>query len=250
MNKPKNPIDVESYSALAVPHLQNIVKANASVMKKLASRLVGDVRVGKSLFVFGSGHSSIFPLELYHRAGGVHFVIPIVVDYLLPTAGPPVVRLLERTSGVVTSLLNRVEPRSGEMIWLCSQSGINSAIVDLALESKKRGLFSVAFTSRAHSSSVASRHTSGKKLFEVCDEVVDLGGFSGDAAIPISESTRVGPLSTLSATLLGHSILAAVAAELESSGTPCVYTSVNTPAGEERNHQLEAQAMKRDVLLR
>jgi uncharacterized phosphosugar-binding protein len=243
-------VDVSSYAQVAIPHLTATVERNLPVMGRLAARLEEDVRAGRSLLVFGSGHSSLFPMELYHRAGGASFVIPIVADYLLPTAGPPVVRLLERTAGAATMLLGRVRPQPGEMIWLASQSGINAAIIDLALEARKLGLRPVAFTSVAHSSAVASRHPSGKRLFEVCEETVDLGGVRGDAAVQLTDAAWAGPLSTLGMVCLAHSIVVAACARLERSGVRCVYTSVNTPEGEGRNRELEARAAERDVLLR
>lgn len=252
--KKKNAITAKSYAEVAIPHLSDVIKHNLKTAERIASRLVRDVESGKSLFVFGSGHSGLFPLELYHRAGGASFVIPVVADYLLPSAGPSVVRVLERTAGAATALLNRVEPRKGEMIWISSQSGINAAVVDFALECKKLGLFTVAFTSIPHSSAVKSRHPSGKRLFEICDEVVDLRGFVGDACVPVDSSEKneitAGPLSMLTSIFLGHSILVSASAMLEKKGTRCIYTSVNTPEGEIRNKKLEERAKKRDFLLR
>lgn len=242
-------VNASSYAGIAIPHLEQAVARNAAVMEELGERLFADVRAGKSLLVFGSGHSALFPLELYHRAGGASFVIPLVADYLMPQAGPPVVRVLERTPGVANVLLERARPRDGEMVWISSQSGINSAVVDFALEAKKRGLFTVAFTSVAHSSAVNSRHPSGKRLFEVCDRVVDFGGYRGDACVQISEGVSAGPLSTLTSVLLGHSILVNACAKLERAGTRCTYTSVNTPEGEARNKDLERVASERDSLL-
>src|SRR5665213_3298692 len=135
---------IKSYSEKAIPHLAALMTENEVVMKKISARLVKDVKDGKSLFVFGSGHSGIFPLELYHRAGGASFVIPIVADYLLPSAGPPVVRVLERTPAAALALLARSGARKGEMIWISSQSGINGAVVEFALKAKERGLYTVA----------------------------------------------------------------------------------------------------------
>lgn len=243
-------ITTRSYSETALPHLERLISLNASVMEELSQKIVADVEVGKSLLIFGSGHSSLFPLELYHRAGGASFIIPVVADYLMPSAGPSVVRTLERTPGVATAILERAQPIEGEMIWISSQSGINGAVVDLALEAKKRGLFTVAFTSRAHSSAVKSRHPSGKRLFEVCDRVVDLDGAVGDACVPITETVTAGPLSTLGSVFLGHSILVSACSALEQLGIRCTYTSVNTPEGEKRNRQIEAKAAMRDYLLR
>src|SRR5579859_4481978 len=111
-------ISVLTFSGTAIAHLGALVETNAPVMERLASRLVKDVRAGRELLVFGSGHSSIFAMELYHRAGGPSFVIPVVAEHLLPTAGPPVVRLLERTPGAASMILNRFSPKKGEQLWL------------------------------------------------------------------------------------------------------------------------------------
>lgn len=243
-------VSVESYAKVAIPHLEKIIQKNKSVLEGLVSRLCRDIHAGRNLLVFGSGHSAMFPMELYHRAGGANFVVPLVADYLLPTAGPPVVRVLERTPGVANVLLNRFKAKKGEMIWISSQSGINGAVIEFALEAKRRGLYTVAFSSVTHSSAVAPRHPGGKRLFEVCDEVVDLGGFVGDACVKIGTDLTAGPLSTLGSVFLGHSILVSAMAKLEAQGHRCVYTSVNTPEGESRNKALEASVSERDFLLR
>ena len=241
---------VTAYGEKALAHLQILLKSNEAVFERLASRIVDDVQKGRSLLVFGSGHSALFPLELYHRAGGPSFLIPIVADFLMPQAGPPVVRVMERTPGVATAILRRANPQKGEMLWLSSQSGINGAVVDLAIEARKMGLFTVAFTSKNHSSAVQSRHPSGKRLFEVCDETVDFGGERGDAAVELAPGVRGGPLSTLSAVVAAHSILVSACSRLELAGHRSVYTSVNTPEGEAQNTLLEAKASERDWLLR
>lgn len=241
---------VDAYGAIALDHLRQSLARNQAAMERVTQALVADVQAGKSLFVFGSGHSSIFPMELYHRAGGASFVIPLFAEYLLPTAGPPIVRVMERTPGLASTILARGEPRAGEMLWLSSQSGINSAAIDMALDARVRGMRTVAFTSVVHSRAVQSRHPSGQRLFEVCDETIDLGGFVGDAAVGISRELSAGPLSTLGSVFLGHSILVAACGRLEQAGQACVYTSVNTPAGELKNRALEERAKVRDPLLR
>jgi uncharacterized phosphosugar-binding protein len=241
---------VRSYASLALPSLERAVSANEGVMNGLVDRLVEDVKAGKSLFAFGSGHAGIFTMELYHRAGGCSFLVPVFADYLLPTAGPSVVRNLERTPGSANAVLHRARPRAGEMIWIASQSGINPAVVDFAIEAKRLGMHVVAFTSVKHSSAVDSRHPSGKRLFEVSDEVVDLGGFRGDAGLEIAQGVHAGPMSTLALVTLGHSILTTACARLEAAGIRCTYTSVNTPEGEVRNREIEEAASARDPLLR
>lgn len=250
MKKSKKTFGIKTYSTVALPHLESILDQNLKVLESIVDRVVSNVQAGRSLFIFGSGHSALLPLEVYHRAGGPSFVIPLVADYLLPTAGPPVVRILERTPGIATVLLNRAQPKPGEMVWIISQSGINGAVVDFALEARRRKLHTVAFTSLNHSRSVPSRHPSQKKLFQVCHEVVDLCGAVGDAAVTINPTLSVGPLSSLSGVFLFHSILTSATGRLEQAGVHCVYQSVNTIQGEIRNRKIEKIAQLRDPLLR
>lgn len=239
-----------SYPKKILELLPVVLGNNELVLRRIAYRLVERVREGKFLLVAGSGHSAIFAMELYHRAGGPSFVLPVVSEKVLPLFGPALAREAERRAESMIPALMRMKPVSGEMLWICSQSGINASIVELALEAKRLGLEVVAFTSVAHSSSVASRHPSGKKLMDLCDELVDLGGVPGDALLPLagsaSGSGSVGPLSTLSALLQAHAILVEACLELEASGTRCVYTSVNTSGGEQRNRALEEAAAVRD----
>lgn len=243
-------VDWRSYTQRLLPHLEETIARNEKAMRSVVDDLVAGVCAGQSLFVFGSGHSALFALELYHRAGGASFVIPVIGDYLMPSAGPQIVRAMERTAHAADSLLRRAEPRRGEMVWIASQSGINTAVVDFALEAKRLGLKVVAFTSLVHSRGVASRHPSGKRLFEVADEVMDLGGVVGDAVVPVAKDVTAGPLSGITAIALGHSLLVAACARLEETGVRCVYTSVNTSEGEARNQELEKKASTRDPLLR
>jgi len=240
-----------AYSERVLGLLPQVLERNAGVIERLAAGVVDLVSRGGFVLAAGSGHSAIFAMELYHRAGGASFVLPVVDETVLPLFGPAKAREAERKTDSLLGALRRMQPVAGEMIWICSQSGMNASIVELALESRRQGLRVVGFTSIAHSSSVASRHPSGSRLMEVCDDVVDLGGVAGDAVIPLEGGSggAVGPFSTLSALLQAHSILSKACLELERRGIPCVYTSVNTPGGEERNRRLEAVAAVRDPRL-
>lgn len=231
-------------------HLRSARLRNAQAMTSLVEKIVDQVKLDRSLYVFGSGHSALFTMELYHRAGGFSHLVPIVADYLLPSAGPPVVRLFERTVGAANVLLARHAPSAGEMIWIMSQSGINAAVVDFALQAKKQGLFVVSFSSHVHSSGVASRHPSGKRLFEIADLTIDLGGEIGDAIVPITSDLKAGPVSLMTAVSLGHAVLVEVCRKLEAQGIRSTYTSVNTPTGQAINKDLEVKAMAKDPLLR
>ncbi len=241
---------VTRYWSVVEAHAKATLKQNESKIIQQSELLVSKVKAGGSLFIFGSGHSSIFAFELYHRAGGASFVVPMVADFLMPTTGPHVVRNLERQEGLVPAFLRRFDLSSKDVVWVLSQSGINAASVDCATFAKAQGAHVVAFTSLSHSQQVSSRHSSGKKLYECAHDTVDLGGVRGDAAITLSSGVSIGPLSSLLAMTLGHTIVGLACETLESEGHSCVYTSVNTPEGESKNRLIEKQAGQRDSLLR
>jgi uncharacterized phosphosugar-binding protein len=68
----------------------------------------------------------------------------------------------------------------------------------IAAAGKARGATTVALTSLQHTRSVSSRHPSGKRLFEVCDLVLDNGAEYGDASLPVGrDGLRMGPTSTI-----------------------------------------------------
>lgn len=240
-----------SYPPVALAHLSQILALNDAALAREVTHLTAAVARGEKLWIFGSGHSSILGMELFHRAGAPAFVLPVVWEGLLPTSGPTFVRRLERSPELAAALLDRHALVPGETLWIISQSGINALGVELAGLARARGQRVVAFTSLVHSKAVASRHASGKKLFEICDAVIDLGGQVGDAAVDLpGGAAPVGPLSTLGAVFLAHTLLVEVSRALEAQGIACAYTSVNTPQGDAKNQALEKAASARSPLLR
>ena len=67
-------------------------------------------------------------------------------------------------------------------------------ILDIALGAKEKGLIVIAVTSLPHSSASPARHSSGKRLFEVADIVVDTRASLADASIRIEGSMRPSAL--------------------------------------------------------
>ena len=91
---------------------------------------MADVAKGRSLFLYWQWSFGDFTQELYHRAGGASFIVPVAADYLLPTAGLPVVRVLSALR--CCSDLGEEQSREGRNDLIASQSGINGAVVECA----------------------------------------------------------------------------------------------------------------------
>ncbi|MBS4070759.1 MAG: hypothetical protein KGZ90_05495, partial [Algoriphagus sp.] len=90
---------------------------------------------------------------------------------------------------------------------------------------------------------VQSRHSTGLKLYQIADLVLDNFGEIGDASIAFDGlDGKVGATSTVIGTALLQSIMVqAVGLLLEEGITPEVYISSNSDAGEANNQALLTQ---------
>jgi uncharacterized phosphosugar-binding protein len=113
---------------------------------------------------------------------------------------------------------------------LFSHSGVNAVILDIALGAKEAGMSLIAVTSRPHSSASPSRHSSGKKLYEVADIVIDTGAPLADASIRIEGlAAPVGATSTSVTIAIAQALVAATAEKLVARGVePMVMINPNT----------------------
>ena len=116
-------------------------------------------------------------------------------------------------------------------------SGVNGVILDIALGAKEKGLTVIAVTSLPHSSRSPSRHSSGKRLFEIADIVIDTRASLSDASIRIEGlEAPVGANSTSVAIAIAHAIVAATAEKLVRRGIePFVMVNPNTAGKEAAN---------------
>jgi uncharacterized phosphosugar-binding protein len=119
--------------------------------------------------------------------------------------------------------------RADTMI-LFSHSGVNAVILDIALGAREAGLSVIGVTSLPHSSASPARHSSGKKLFEVADIVIDTGALLGDASIRIEGlDAPVGATSTSVTIAIAQAIVATTAEKLVQRGVrPMVMVNPNT----------------------
>ena len=138
---------------------------------------------------------------------------------------------------------------AGDVFWLVSNSGKEPFPVALALGAKERGCAVVAVTSVAFSKSVPARHSSGKRVFEVADLVVDTRGPLGDAAVEAAGlSTPIAPLSGLLNVAAVWALEAATIEALLARGIrPAVYRSVNLPDGFAFNERAERECRERGI---
>jgi uncharacterized phosphosugar-binding protein len=177
------------------------------------------------IFLFGSGHSFIPTMDTYPRIGCYPGWAPIhelSTSYMPTILGNQALRqalFLEKVEGFGRVVLEnyRLDPK--DVMIVISNSGVNAMGIDVALSAREQGLKTVAITSLAHSSESYSRHSSGKRLFEVCDEVIDTCVPRGDALVTIPGFPhKVASASTIAACIIMQSLVAEVAQNLDERG--------------------------------
>ncbi len=214
--------------------LSKIQESQLDTILEAAAWISDSLLAGGILHVFGSGHSYIMSLETAGRAGGL---VPVqaIVD---PTQGK-----IERLEGYAALLLDQFDVRAGEIMMIFSNSGINPLPIEMAMEAKERGLKIIAVTSMTHTQAADSRHSSGKKLYQIADLIIDNCGIAGDASMDVPGFPgRSGATSSIAGAAIVNAITVQVVENLVKRGeTPPILISANISGGDEHNKHIQAQ---------
>lgn len=204
-----------------------------------ASRAVADtLKNGGRIHAFGTGHSHMLAEEIFYRAGGLVNVNPILESSLMLHESASKSTELERLEGYGEILFAHHNITDKDILFLFSNSGRNGVAIDLALIAKEKGVKTVVITNMEHTMKGASRHSSGKRLFEAADIVIDNCGCYGDASVEIKEINRnVAPTSTAAGAAILNAIEArAVELMIADGYIPDVFSSSNVDGGDEINN--------------
>jgi uncharacterized phosphosugar-binding protein len=230
--------------------LGTVLDTQSDSIARAVKAVADTLERGGTVYAFGTGHSHMLAEELFYRAGGLVKVFPILDDGLMLHTSASRSSELERLPGYADTLLaGGISPREGDTIFIFSNSGRNAVPVEMALAMKKRGVATLCITNIAQSSQAKSRHSSGLRLFEICDIVIDNCGAVGDAAISLGEY-RCGPTSTVIGAAILQAIVCGVVDRLQQQGgTPEVFCSSNMDGGDAVNEQWIRQYRKEIPML-
>jgi uncharacterized phosphosugar-binding protein len=217
-----------------VESLIPILKGEEEHMKKAGHLIAQSIMEGGIIQTFGSGHSYAASIEIAGRAGGL---LPVKAVYE-ETFGR-----YEKIEGVGNEFVKYWDLRNKDCVVIISNSGRNPFIIELALYVKSKNIPLIAVTALEVSKNTSSRHSSGKRLFELADVVLDNHSTEGDAAVEIKGlNTKVGGTSSISADLLLNQTVVFAIEEMISKGfTPPVLMSANIDGGPEFNEKLMNQ---------
>ena len=217
--------------------LEKLESTQEEVIEQVSAVCADCVYNGGLLYFFGTGHSHMVCEEPFYRAGGLACVYPILETDLMLHEGASKSSGYERLEGLGNVVIANTSIGKGDVLFIASNSGRNCAVIDAAMEAKKRGAITVAITSMNHTTQVASRHSSGLNLFQVCDYVLDNGGELGDASVELAGlGQKIAPTSSvIDITLVNLIVVNTVELLLQKGMMPPVFMSANTDAGDEAN---------------
>ena len=220
--------------------LEKLENTQEQVIEQVAEVCADCIYNGGLLYFFGTGHSHMVCEEPFYRAGGLASIYPILETDLMLHEGASKSSSYERLEGLGNVVVSHTPLGKGDVLLLISNSGRNCAIIDAALEAKKRGAVTVAITSMNHTSNVTSRHSSSLNLYQVCDFVLDNGGIVGDASVSLDGlPQKIAPTSSvIDITLVNLVLVNTVELLLQKGMTPPVFTSANTDQGDSANKNI------------
>ena len=220
--------------------LDNLENTQEQVIEQVAEACAQCIYNGGLLYFFGTGHSHMICEEPFYRAGGLASIYPILETDLMLHEGASKSSSYERIEGLGNVVVSHTPLGKGDVLFLISNSGRNCAIIDAALEAKKRGAITVAITSLNHTTAVTSRHSNGLNLYQVCDFVLDNGGVVGDASVELEGlEQKIAPTSSvMDITLVNLVLVNTVELLLRMGMTPPVFTSANTDQGDSANKSI------------
>lgn len=195
----------------------------------------------KTIWAFGCSHSSMLTAEIFYRAGGLMVFNGIFPPGLWLKEIPPTkTSKIENLPGYAEIVFEEHNIDSDDILLIFSTSGRNNVPVEMALKARENNVKTIAVTSLDYSQNVASRHKSGKNLYEIADLVLDNGVPKGDATIKFEEmEQKVGPGSTITGAAILNAISCQIVENLLEKGiTPPVYKSGNLDGAREFNEKL------------
>jgi uncharacterized phosphosugar-binding protein len=179
-----------------------------------ASRVCADaIAAGGLVHLFGTGHSRIPVEEMFPRYGsypGFHPIVELSMTFHTQVVGANGQRqamFIEGVEGLAEAILSNFALRPTDAMMVFSASGRRAVSIEMAQGARRQGVSVIAVTSVAQSMAGEPTHSSGTRLLDHADIVLDLCTPAADAMVDIDGlESPVGPGSTIAAVALANEI--------------------------------------------
>jgi len=210
----------QKYFAAVGKTLKKIRETQEDNILKAARTISEAIAAGGIVHAFGAGHSDILAEEIFVRSGTLVAVNHILdVSIAGKIANMKALRM-EKLEGTGPILYDFARPKPEDVFVIISNSGRNAAQIELAREAKKHNNVVIALTSVNYSMSEPSPHSSGKRLLDFANIVLDnCGNVSGDPYVTVPGMRyKVGPTSTVTGAYILHSVMVQAVFNLKEAG--------------------------------
>lgn len=229
----------------AIRLLERIRSTQMGNIRAAAEVAANSIESGGVVHAVGTGHSRIPVEELFPRHGSYPGFQPMVElsmtfhTQVVGANGQRQAMFIERVEGLADQILANFNLRPIDSFLVFSVSGLNAVPIEIAMGAKRAGLPVIAVTSLEDTNSVAPRHSSGTRLVDHADIVIDLCTPVGDALCLVEGMDEpVGPGSTVAAAAVVNELKHQTAELLVQRGcVPPVITSARL-VGAERSKEL------------
>jgi uncharacterized phosphosugar-binding protein len=205
--------------------LQELKRTQANVIQRAAELCADRIVRGGLVFLFGNGHSRMMCEEMTPRQGGYVGFVALVEAALsnhaaiIGSNGLSASLYLENYEGYADHILRGFHFGRNDALILISTSGIRPVVVEMAIGARARGLPVIAIVSKAHCEQAKAAHSSGKKLIDCADLVIDNLCPPGDCVIELDGlEWRTGPVSTITGAMIINMMRCAAAENMLQRG--------------------------------
>jgi uncharacterized phosphosugar-binding protein len=202
----------------AVHLLHELKRTQAETIQKAADLCADRICRGGLVFLVGNGHSRMMCEEMTPRQGGfVGFValVELALSNHAAIVGANGLRAplyLENYEGYAEQILRGFHFGPDDVFIIISTSGIRPVVVEMAMGVQARGLPVIAIVSKAHCDQAKPAHSSGKKLTDCANLIIDNQSPPGDCVVELDGlDWRTGPVSTITGAMIINMLRCATA---------------------------------------
>ncbi|MFP5343255.1 MAG: sugar isomerase domain-containing protein, partial [Candidatus Limnocylindria bacterium] len=193
--------------------LDRLEATQADALEQASQWCADAIAADGLVHLFGTGHSRIPVEEMFPRYGsypGFHPLVELSMTFHTQVVGANGQRqamAIERMPGLAEIVLDNFHFGRQDVMIVFSAGGTTAVPIEMAQGARRRGLRVIAVTSVDQSRQSDPEPTSGKRLLEEADLVIDLCSPAADAAVDVAGlDTPVGPVSTITGVAIVNSI--------------------------------------------
>jgi uncharacterized phosphosugar-binding protein len=205
--------------------LADLGEQELPAIQKAADICANSISQGGLVFLFGNGHSRMMCEEMTPRQGcfvGFVALVELALSNhanIVGTNGLRAPLYLEKYEGYAEEILKGFHFGPHDAFIVISTSGIRPVIVEMAAGAQRRGLPVIGIVSKKHCENSPATHSSGKKLIDVSDVVIDNHCPPGDCVLELPGlEWRTGPASTVTGGMIMNMLRCETAEKLLKKG--------------------------------